>query len=253
MLVICINAPLPVGLITSKTSKFLHEQLQSFDWVCLFLWLSSSLWFTPPGILIVPFVVLFCFLVLISTYVLVSSCWSTSCWNSVFLYEEAAALHHSCRSREQSGQVPCSCASPLCRARLWTSPFMSPQPKVQPLCFWFSATSTAAANRCWATGISEERSSPFFSGAGAPPVLSTDHELPKLRPPFASVLQQQFIGCSFSTFYQFFCFLPNVSLLNPTEDFSVTSTLKVIPIRLLSNERFWSLSQLPFLCLRLKA
>lgn len=183
MLVICINAPLPVGLITSKTSKFLHEQLQSFDWVCLFLWLSSSLWFTPPGILIVPFVVLFCFLVLISTYVLVSSCWSTSRWNAVFLYEEAAALHYSCRSHGQSCQVPCSCASPLCRARLWTSPFMSPQPKVQPLCFWFSATSTAAANRCWATGISEERSSPFFSGAGAPPVLSTDHELPKLRTP----------------------------------------------------------------------
>lgn len=158
----------------------------------------------PPGIPIAAFVVLLSFLVLISTYVLVSSCLSTSYWNAEFWYEEAAALHHSCRSHEQSCQVPCSCASPLCRARLWTSPFMSPQPKVQPLCFWFSANSAAAANPCWATGLSEERSSPFFFGAGAPPVLSTDHELPKLRPPFASVLQQQFIGCSFSTFYQFF-------------------------------------------------
>lgn len=64
MLVICINAPLPTGLITSKTSKFLHEQLQSFDWVCWFLLLSSSFQFATPGILIVPFVVLFSFLVL---------------------------------------------------------------------------------------------------------------------------------------------------------------------------------------------
>lgn len=208
MLVICINAPHPRGLITSKTSKFLHEQLHNHliecaD-SCCFPVLSS--WHTPentapPGILIAPFVVLFS-LILISTYVLVSSCSSTSCWDAVFLYEEAAAWHHSCSSHEQSCQVLCSCASPLCRARLLMSPFMSPQPEVQPLCFWFSATSAAAANPCRATGISEESSSPFFSGAGAPPVLSTDHELPKLRPPF--VLQRQFIRCSFSTFYQFF-------------------------------------------------
>lgn len=45
MLVICINAPHPMGLINSKTSKFLHGQLQSFDFVYWFLLLSSSLQF----------------------------------------------------------------------------------------------------------------------------------------------------------------------------------------------------------------
>lgn len=35
-----------VGLITPKTSKFLHKELQSSDWACGFLLLSDAVFFT---------------------------------------------------------------------------------------------------------------------------------------------------------------------------------------------------------------
>lgn len=157
-----------------------------------------------PGILIAPFVVRFSFLVLISIMFWAALVHHLPVGMQYFYMKKLqpytiAAAHMNRAAKYPAPALHCS-AEPGC----WYLHSCSPQPKVQPLCFWFPATSTAAANPCRATGISEESSSPFFSGAEAPPVLSTDHKLPKLRPPFASVLQQQFFAAAVSPHFMSF-------------------------------------------------
>lgn len=100
-----------VGLITPKTSKFLHKELQSSGWVCWFLLLSDAVFFSlhapentiPPGILIFP-----CMVLVLeihnartrhkskpeSTCVLDSSCSLKSHRTAEFLHQESTAMHY---------------------------------------------------------------------------------------------------------------------------------------------------------------
>lgn len=161
-----------MGLITCKTPKFPHKEQQSSDWVLLlsdpvFLCVSTPIQFT----------------------------WNSYCsflwwevWSFICLFNPPPHTHTKKKQQQEKKMQPC----PYVAAVALSSRFNRPASDLKPPLVQRAAA--VSLYPCWAKGSSDERaacSSPFYCGAGHPPCLSSDHVLPRLRPPIASVLQQQ--------------------------------------------------------------